>query len=134
MTTFNKDQARRTFIKNSALASAGALMFPSIITSCSSSEESADFIFQGGSVLTMDPTNPDAQALAVQNGRIVAVGSRDQVNACNGKTTQLIDLQGRTLMPGMIVPHAHSYAVVKDDFVNIRPTAVDSCVEVMGRV
>ena len=91
MTTFKKDQGRRTFIKSSTLASAGALMFPSIITSCSSSKESADFILNGGSIITMNQRQPRVQALAIKNGKIVAVGSSEQVMSWTGKSTQLVD-------------------------------------------
>ena len=120
---------RRTFIKGGAVAAAGALVLPYRLSWANS--EPADVIFQGGSIITMSPGNARAQALAVRNGRIVAVGSLDEVSVLKGTKTQIVDLDGRTLMPGMIDPHAHSYSVVKDDFIIVSPTEVSSFDEVM---
>ncbi len=129
-----KAQDRRSFIKQSAFFAGGTLLAPSFLASCASSGETADFIFQGGSIITMDPNNASAQAMAVKDGRIVSVGSMDMVNAMKGKSTQIVDLDGRTLMPGMIDPHAHTYSVVKDDFIIISPTEVDSFDDVMAKL
>lgn len=68
----------------------------------------ADTIFYGGPILTVNAKNEEAQALAIQNGKIVAVGTKDAVTKnwqANG--TKVIDLKGRTLMPGFVEPHAH---------------------------
>jgi predicted amidohydrolase YtcJ len=68
----------------------------------------ADTIFYGGPILTVNAKNEEAQALAIQNGKIVAVGTKDAVTKnwqANG--TQVIDLKGHTLMPGFVEPHAH---------------------------
>ena len=48
-----------------------------------------------------------AEALAVQNGRILAVGSMPEVMATKGADTKIIDLGGKTLMPGFFDPHSH---------------------------
>lgn len=68
----------------------------------------ADAIFFGGPILTMNDAAPDAEAVAVKDGRIVAVGSLAEVRAAEqaGATT-MEDLQGRTLLPGFIDPHSH---------------------------
>ncbi len=71
-------------------------------------ELAADTVFTGGPILTMDATAPTAEAVAVRDGRIVAVGTADQVNTLVASTTQQVDLDGRTLMPGLIDPHMHS--------------------------
>ncbi len=68
----------------------------------------ADTIFYGGPILTVNAKNEQVQALAVQNGKIVAVGTKDAVTKewqSNG--TKVIDLQGQTLMPGFVEPHIH---------------------------
>ena len=67
----------------------------------------ADLVFTNGKVFTGVPGQGLAQAVAVENGRIVAVGSDAQVNALADAKTQRIDLAGKVLMPGMIDTHSH---------------------------
>ena len=67
----------------------------------------ADAIYTGD-IITIDDTNPSAQALAVTGGRIAAVGARDEVVAAHrGPATRIIDLDGATLLPGFLDPHSH---------------------------
>ena len=61
-------------------------------------EQTADVIFHGGIVLTMDADLSVVQALAVKDDQIVAVGSDQEVMAWKGEQTVLIALEGRTLM------------------------------------
>jgi predicted amidohydrolase YtcJ len=58
-------------------------------------------------VLTMDASLPQAQALAVKDGRIVEVGGTDEVLWLREGEYEVIDLEGRTLMPGFVDPHNH---------------------------
>jgi len=67
----------------------------------------ADTLFTGGTILTMDATRPRAEALAVNAGRIVAVGSAAEVETCRGPGTRVVDLEGGTLMPGFVEAHGH---------------------------
>jgi len=68
----------------------------------------ADTIFFGGPIVTVNAKNEEVQALAVQNGKIVAVGKKDAVlKEWRANTTQLVDLKGQTLMPGFVEPHIH---------------------------
>ena len=67
------------------------------------------FIFTNGSVLTMDPANPRATAVAVVGDRIEAVGSDAEVAALAGPETRVIDAGGRTLLPGFVESHVHLF-------------------------
>jgi predicted amidohydrolase YtcJ len=69
--------------------------------------EPADLVLRGGTVLTCDADNSAAQALAVRNGRILAVGSDADVVPLIGRDTRVIDLAGRTAIPGFIEGHGH---------------------------
>lgn len=69
--------------------------------------DAADMIFHGGPVLTVNATDEVVQALAVRDGVIIAVGSEAEVMASKGPRTELIDLQGRALLPGFIGAHEH---------------------------
>lgn len=71
----------------------------------------ADTIFYGGPIVTVNAKNEEVQALAVQNGKIVAVGSKDAVTKeWQSSSTKVIDLKGQTLMPGFVEPHVHIIA------------------------
>lgn len=68
----------------------------------------ADTIFYGGPIVTVNAKNEEVQALAVQNGKIVAVGNKDAITKeWQSSATKVIDLQGQTLMPGFVEPHVH---------------------------
>ncbi len=66
-------------------------------------------VFHGGKVITLDDRNPRADAVAIAGGKIVAVGSHDDVLASGGPNARRIDLDGRTIMPGLIDPHQHPF-------------------------
>ncbi len=67
----------------------------------------ADMVFFGGTIITMDPDNPEVEAVAVSDNRIFAVGDRAQIEDLIGSLTEQIDLDGRTLLPGFIEGHGH---------------------------
>lgn len=67
----------------------------------------AELIVTNGRVLTMDSTNPRAEAVALAGGRILAVGSRAEVEALAGSETRTIDAGGRTVLPGFFESHLH---------------------------
>ena len=72
----------------------------------------AERIFVGGTVLTVDAARPRAEAVAVAGGRIVAVGSRAEIERLRGPTTESVDLAGRTLVPGFVDGHSHFFSLV----------------------
>jgi len=67
----------------------------------------ADTVFRNGYVYTVDEKDSVAQALAVRDGRIVYVGTDAGAKALIGRKTQVIDLKGRMVMPGLIDGHMH---------------------------
>jgi predicted amidohydrolase YtcJ len=69
----------------------------------------ADRIWMGGTILTMNDAAMRAEAVAVKDGRIVAVGSEKSVMAHRGKATEVIDLGGRALLPGFVDSHGHVF-------------------------
>ena len=66
-----------------------------------------DVLYVGGPILTMDDARPEAEALLVRDGRIVAVGARAAVEAEAGAGVRRVDLGGRTLVPGFVDAHGH---------------------------
>lgn len=71
---------------------------------------SAEVIVRGGEIVTVNELRPRAEAVAVSGGRIVAVGYSDEVMKLKGPNTKVIDLGGKTLVPGFRFhrrPRAH---------------------------
>jgi predicted amidohydrolase YtcJ len=69
--------------------------------------EPADLVLTNAVVHTVDDKRPRAEAIALRGGRIVAVGSTAELRASVGPRTRVMDLQGRTLVPGFEDAHAH---------------------------
>ncbi|TIT91646.1 MAG: amidohydrolase, partial [Mesorhizobium sp.] len=70
----------------------------------------ADLIVINGRVLTMDEDNPAAEAVAVKDGAIVAIGSRAAVERLKGPATKVIDAKGGSVLPGFIEAHMHLFS------------------------
>lgn len=66
-----------------------------------------DLILVNGKFITLDRAHPQAHAVAVTDGKFTAVGTRDDVMRLAGAGTQVIDLQGRCVIPGLIDSHMH---------------------------
>jgi len=72
----------------------------------------ADAIYYGGDILTMTDDKPEyAQAIATKGEKIIFVGNKDKALEYKFGKTKLIDLQGKTLMPGFVDGHSHVYGV-----------------------
>ncbi|HEU5057664.1 MAG TPA: amidohydrolase [Kofleriaceae bacterium] len=67
----------------------------------------ADLVLTGGAVMTMDRARPQATAVAIRGDRIVAVGSDREVMGWVGRRTRVIELEGRSVTPGLTDSHAH---------------------------
>lgn len=77
-------------------------------------------VYVGGDIITMDETNLLVEAVAVTAGRISAVGTKEEVLRSCGPETHIVDLQGRTLLPGFIDGHSHFFqAAMIADYVNV---------------
>ena len=74
-----------------------------------SAQEPADRIWSGGTILTMNDAAMRAEAVAEKGGRIIAVGAEDAVMAHRGPATEVIDLDGRTMLPGLVDAHGHVF-------------------------
>jgi predicted amidohydrolase YtcJ len=82
----------------------------------------ADTIYFGGPIVTMITDGDRVDALAVRDGTIVAAGRRDDALALKGPATQMVDLQGKALMPGFIDAHSHVVQqALKFSVVNLDP-------------
>jgi len=84
------------------------LAFGTAFLGCSAGPQpAADLVLLGGNVVTMESAQPTAAAVAIRADRIVAVGTDAEVQKWVGGSTQVIELQGKTVVPGMIDAHTH---------------------------
>ncbi len=67
----------------------------------------ADIVFINGEVITVNQKNEVAEALAINGDRISAVGTNQEIKVFIGEETNVIDLQGKSLLPGFIDSHIH---------------------------
>ena len=84
-----------------------------------------------GTILTVDPQDSVAEALAIQAGKIIAVGSKQQILALTDAHTQVLDLHGRTATPGLIDTHGHYQDGGVDELYNIELTDAKSVAEIV---
>jgi predicted amidohydrolase YtcJ len=70
-------------------------------------DEGADMIFRGGTIRPLAGA-PTASAIAIKGGKVVAVGDDAALAGLKTSNTKIVDLQGRTLLPGLIDPHNHT--------------------------
>ncbi len=109
---FRDDIDRRRFLQNSIACvgvGASSLSLPSAAFGATGATDQASVIFRNGKVYTLHARKPWAQAVAVKDDKIVAVGSDADVLALAGPGTQVIDLAGRMLMPGFVESHIHPF-------------------------
>ena len=72
-----------------------------------SAQAPVDTIYVNGQIVTMSTTRPSAEALAIRGDRFVAVGRADDIGRLAGPSTRVIDLKGRTVLPGLQDSHTH---------------------------
>ena len=96
-------------------------MFFLLLSGCSQVAEET-VIFSGGDILTMNDDQPTIEALAIRNGRIIAAGDLASVQKISGKSAIDRDLEGRTLLPGLIDAHGHfGTGALIYAYANLRP-------------
>jgi predicted amidohydrolase YtcJ len=101
------------------------------------SETTADLIIVGGRVLTMGDGPRGAEAVAVRDGRIVAVGTARELRSWHGPATQLIEHPGATVLPGINDSHAHiaTWGAAQPPLaIDCTPRAVGSIAEIVAAV
>ena len=81
-----------------------------------------DAVFFNGSITTLDAAGSKAEAVAVKDGRFTHVGSSEAIRKLAGASTRLVDLGGRTVLPGFIDAHTHPMEamMMKETFVDAR--------------
>lgn len=87
----------------------GLLLVITVFVSGPSYGQFADRMYRGGNIVTVNDAAPVAEAVAIKDGRILAVGSLDKLAKYQGETTEIVDLAGRALLPGFVDGHGHCF-------------------------
>ena len=94
----------------------------------------ADLTFVNGSVVTVNSKDEVTEALAVRGKRILRVGRREEVAAVIGPTTKIIDLRGRTLLPGFVENHIHMTNSPQRHWVDCSYAACPSIADIRDKI
>lgn len=96
----------------------------------------ADMVMLGGKVITVDPADTIAQAVAVKDGLIQAVGDDATIRALVGEKTKVLDLGGQAVTPGLIDPHNHLqvWGLLQGFYVALMPPEVKTMDDLRKRL
>ncbi len=109
----NSDLARLTNFNSRRLTTAAVLVWAAISAICALSfsaparADDADLILHHGRIVTVDPEFTIVEAMAVRDGRIARLGTSADVLKLRGPTTEVVDLGGKMVLPGLIDSHVH---------------------------
>ena len=103
--------SRRSLLKHTLAGAAWAGMAGAtggfVCSPAEAATESGDTLYVGGPIVTINDAQPTAEAVLVRAGKIVAVGTRAEVEKQAQGTIATVDLQGKALLPGFVDPHGH---------------------------
>jgi len=96
--------------------------------------QNSDSIFVNGKILTVDTQFSTREALAIRDGKITVVGSNSEVRKQAGPRTRVIDLQGRTVIPGLIDSHIHAIRAGQTFTTEVNWVSATSLAEALNRI
>lgn len=134
----SRRHSRRKFIGLTTAGIAATAIAPWLRAADVVGVRDADLVVYNARVLTLEPSQPRAEAFAVKAGRIIAVGSTEEIRSLIGKGTQRYDARGMTILPGFIDCHNHAvgewllYEVLVGNPFEVEYVTIDSIVEKLG--
>jgi len=86
-----------------------AAVFAAVLVGCADKLDPivAESIYFNGPIITVDADESIAEAIAIGNGRILAIGDSEDILQMSDKSTRVVDLQGKTMLPGFVDGHSH---------------------------
>lgn len=97
---------RRDFVK-AGVATIGALGLVGYSGGSAKAQDGTTRVFIGGTILTVDKAFSEVEAIAIKGNKILAVGSDTDVRAAAGADAEVVDLDGKVMLPGFTDPHTH---------------------------
>ncbi len=110
MQGYNKGKDKEDNMITKTAYALSSIIICIMMSPAASSGEIADTLYQNGNIITMNDSQPSVEAVAVKDGKILAVGTKKDVLKYKGDATRLIDLEGRTMLPGFVDAHGHVMA------------------------
>ena len=117
--------------QNCIVCLVGLLLFA---TACElGSDEKADLVLLNGYIYTVDTNQPKAEAIAIQGDKILKIGDTKTIESYIGETTEVINLEGKFVMPGFIEGHGH-FSGLGSSLMNLNFLKSGSWEEIVGMV
>jgi hypothetical protein len=117
-----------------ALCRAVALLLAMLLFAGAAAAQPADTILLHGKVITEDKAASVRSAIAIADGRILAVGSDADIRKLKGAKTRVVDLDGRTVIPGLIDSHIHGIRAALSFATEVSWIDAGSLAEALGRI
>ena len=98
--------------------------------------QTADKVLINGNIITVNSTNDIVEAVAIKDSLFIKIGTNEEIQEYIGVNTEVIDLEGKTVTPGIIDAHTHLiyYGQAENQYVNLRPPEVTSIAEIMAKI
>src|SRR5438445_8217343 len=135
------DSAHRTSVKGelhmkdlTGVVKAAALILMGFVLALPAWPQNADAVLLNGKILTVDNQFSTREALAIRDGRILALGSSAEMKKLAGPKSRVIDLQGRTVIPGMIDNHMHAIRAAQSFSTEVNWIGAASLAEALARI
>lgn len=116
------------------LAIAQICFVASALAATPAAAQAPDTILVNGKILTVDAQFSTREALAIRDGRIVALGTSANIRKLAGRQTRVIDVQGRTVIPGLIDSHLHAIRAAQTFATEVNWIGASSLAEAIGRI
>jgi len=96
--------------------------------------QNADTLLINGRIVTLDDRSPAAEALAIRDGRLAALGATAEIRKLGGANSRVIDLKGRTVIPGLIDSHMHAIRAALSFSTEVNWIGTSSLAAAIGRI
>ena len=124
------------FMAKRVLAATAVIAFAVVALVSGASASEPDAIFFNGKIVTLDAAGTTVSGVAVKDGKILKVGAADEIKKLAGAATRLVDLSGKTVVPGFIDAHCHPMETImmKDGWVDARYPACPSVKQALANI
>src|SRR6478672_2471135 len=95
--------------------------------------QAPDTVLVNGKILTVDAQFSTREALAIRDGKILALGSSSEMRRLAGPRSRVIDLQGRTVIPGLIDSHLHAIRAAETFATEVNWIGATTLADALGR-